>query len=197
MDYVTLKDVLMFVGLCISNIGTWFISRRKQNNDFLAELQKSIDLLTEKYTKALDENVTLKEDNANLRSDNAQLLAIKRELSEKIDKLTKKVDSLTKQLKNYEKNNQGIPPYTTAIARSALPDGVRLDQGGNDLEVRSDERGSAGGRKCRNSGRSRTRRAAAVRTAAGGDTADDNEAGGGGSCTCGDEFADGTDTEPP
>lgn len=195
MDYVTLKDVLMFVGLCISNIGTWFISRRKQNNDFLAELQKSIDLLTEKYTKALDENVTLKEDNANLRSDNAQLLAIKRELADKIDKLTKKVDSLTKQLKNYEKNNQGISPYTTAIARSTLPDGVRLDQG-NDLEVRSDDRGSAGGRKCRNSGRNRTRRAA-VRTAAGGDTTDDNEAGGVGIGTCGDEFTDGTDTEPP
>lgn len=196
MDYVTLKDVLMFVGLCISNIGTWFISRRKQNNDFLAELQKSIDLLTEKYTKALDENVTLKEDNANLRSDNAQLLAIKRELADKIDKLTKKVDSLTKQLKNYEKNNQGISPYATAIARSTLPDGVRFDQGGNDLEVRSDDRGSAGGRKCRNSGRNRTRRAA-VRTAAGGDTTDDNEAGGVGIGTCGDEFTDGTDTEPP
>ena len=196
MDYVTLKDVLMFVGLCISNIGTWFISRRKQNNDFLAELQKSIDLLTEKYTKALDENVTLKEDNANLRSDNAQLLAIKRELADKIDKLTKKVDSLTKQLKNYEKNNQGISTYTTAIAHSTLPDGVRLDQGSNDLEVRSDDRGSAGGRKCRNSGRNRTRRAA-FRTPSGGDSTDDNEVGGHGGGTCTDELTDGADSEPP
>ena len=103
MDYVTLKDILLFVGLCISNICTWLFSRRKQNNDFLAELQKSIDLLTEKYTKTLNENVQLK-------ADNAKLLANQQVMEEKIDSLTRKIDSLTKQLKNYEKNNPGISP---------------------------------------------------------------------------------------
>lgn len=189
MDFETVKDILLFVGGCGSSMVAWFFAHRKQKNDFLSELQKSIDLLTEKYTETLNENVQLK-------ADNAKLLANQQVMEGKIDSLTRKIDSLTKQLKNYEKNNQGISPYTTAIARSTLPDGVRLDQGSNDLEVRSDDRGSAGGRKCRNSGRNRTRRAA-VRTAAGGDTTDDNEAGGVGIGTCGDEFTDGTDTEPP
>ena len=189
MDFETVKDILLFVGGCGSSMVAWFFAHRKQKNDFLSELQKSIDLLTEKYTETLNENVQLK-------ADNAKLLANQQVMESKIDSLTRKIDSLTKQLKNYEKNNQGFSPYASALARNDLSGIVQRDQI-NDLEVRSDERGSAGGRKCRNSGRSRTRRAAAVRTAAGGDTADDNEAGGGGSGTCGDEFADGTDTEPP
>lgn len=196
MDYVTLKDIIMFAGLCISNICTWLVSRRKQNNDFLAELQKSIDLLTDKYTKALDENVCLKADNAHLRSDKAQLLANQKEMAAKIDLLTKKVDSLTRQLKNYEKNNQGVSPYTYALARNALSGGVRTDQA-DSLEVHDDGRGGTASRKCRSSGRSRSRRAATVHTATGGDTADDNEAGGNGSGPCGDEFSDGSDSEPP
>jgi len=190
MDFETVKDILLFVGGCGSSMVAWFFAHRKQKNDFLSELQKSIDLLTEKYTETLNENVQLK-------ADNAKLLANQQVMEGKIDSLTRKIDSLTKQLKNYEKNNQGISPYTTAIARSTLPDGVRLDQGSNDLEVRSDDRGSARGRKCRSSGRSRSRRAATVHTAAGGDTADDNEAGGNGGGPCGDEFSDGSDSEPP
>lgn len=188
MDYVTLKDILLFVGLCISNICTWLFSRRKQNNDFLAELQKSIDLLTEKYTKTLNENVQLK-------ADNAKLLANQQVMEGKIDSLTRKIDSLTKQLKNYEKNNQGIPPYASALARNDLSGIVQRDQI-NELEVRDDGRGSAGGRKCRNSGRNRTRRAA-LRTPSGGDSTDDNEVGGHGGGTCTDELTDGADSEPP
>ena len=188
MDYVTLKDILLFVGLCISNICTWLFSRRKQNNDFLAELQKSIDLLTEKYTKTLNENVQLK-------ADNAKLLANQQVMEGKIDSLTRKIDSLTKQLKNYEKNNQGIPPYASALARNDLSGIVQRDQI-NELEVRDDGRGSAGGRKCRNSGRNRTRRAA-LRTPSGGDSTDDNEVGGHGGGTCTDELSDGADSEPP
>lgn len=189
MDYVTLKDILLFVGLCISNICTWLFSRRKQNNDFLAELQKSIDLLTEKYTKTLNENVQLK-------ADNAKLLANQQVMEEKIDSLTRKIDSLTKQLKNYEKNNPGISPYATALARNTLPSGVRSDQVGNDLEIRSGGRGGTGGRKCRNSGRGRARRATGCAASAG-DGAEDNEAGGNGVGTCGDEFVRDSDAEPP
>ena len=50
MDYVTLKDILLFVGLCISNICTWLFSRRKQNNDFLAELRFCEGFWQEQYS---------------------------------------------------------------------------------------------------------------------------------------------------
>ncbi|MBO5878247.1 MAG: hypothetical protein J6Q29_02110 [Alistipes sp.] len=188
MDFETVKDILLFVGGCGSSMVAWFFAHRKQKNDFLSELQKSIDLLTEKYTETLNENVQLK-------ADNAKLLANQQVMEGKIDSLTRKIDSLTKQLKNYEKNNQGIPPYASALARNDLSGIVQRDQI-NELEVRDDGRGSAGGRKCRNSGRNRTRRAA-LRTPSGGDSTDDNEVGGHGGGTCTDELTDGADSEPP
>ena len=43
----------------LSSVVTWLVTRRQRNNDFLASLQKSIDLLTEKYTETLNENVRL------------------------------------------------------------------------------------------------------------------------------------------
>ena len=188
MDFETVKDILLFVGGCGSSMVAWFFAHRKQKNDFLSELQKSIDLLTEKYTETLNENVQLK-------ADNAKLLANQQVMEGKIDSLTRKIDSLTKQLKNYEKNNQGIPPYASALARNDLSGIVQRDQI-NELEVRDDGRGSAGGRKCRNSGRGRARRATGC-TASAGDGAEDNETGGNGAGTCGDEFVRDSDAEPP
>ena len=84
----------------LSSVVTWLVTRRQRNNDFLASLQKSIDLLTEKYTETLNENVRL-------QADNAHLLANQKVMEEKIDALNKKIDQLTKQLKTNEKSNQG------------------------------------------------------------------------------------------
>ena len=39
---------------------TWLVSRRKRRNDMLADMQRSIDLLCEKYNDVLQENVTLR-----------------------------------------------------------------------------------------------------------------------------------------
>ena len=69
----------------LGSVVTWFASRRQRNNDFLAELQKSIDLLTEKYTKVLEENIILK-------ADNAKLLANQAVMEQKIDTLTRTVE---------------------------------------------------------------------------------------------------------
>lgn len=62
----------------LSSVVTWLVTRRQRNNDFLASLQKSIDLLTEKYTETLNENVRL-------QADNAHLLANQKVMEEKID----------------------------------------------------------------------------------------------------------------
>lgn len=88
----------------LSSVVTWLVTRRQRNNDFLASLQKSIDLLTEKYTETLNENVRL-------QADNAHLLANQKVMEEKIDALNKKIDQLTKQLKTQnEKSNSGNSP---------------------------------------------------------------------------------------
>lgn len=43
---------------------TWLVSRRKRRNDMLADMQRSIDLLCEKYNDVLQENVTLRREKA-------------------------------------------------------------------------------------------------------------------------------------
>lgn len=86
----------------LSSLLTWIVSRRRRDNDFLAALQRSIDLLSEKYTGTLDENVRL-------QADNARLLANQKIMEEKIDSLNRKIDRLTRRLNQlrHEKTNRG------------------------------------------------------------------------------------------
>ncbi|MDR0754500.1 MAG: hypothetical protein LBF04_03840 [Prevotellaceae bacterium] len=48
------------VASALSSMATWFVARKKRNNDFIAELQSSIDLLSERNRKLLEENLELR-----------------------------------------------------------------------------------------------------------------------------------------
>lgn len=78
-----------FLGATVS----WAVGRRKRNNDFLAEMQRSIDLLSEKYNQVLQENVSLRQEKADWQVSQQVLLA-------KVDRLTREVESLRRNLKN-------------------------------------------------------------------------------------------------
>ncbi|MGM9741098.1 MAG: hypothetical protein ACI3ZP_10890 [Candidatus Cryptobacteroides sp.] len=101
MDFEIVKDLLMFLlpGGAIGSIVTWFATKKERKVDVLSKLQESIDLLTKKYTEALDENVQLK-------ADNAKLLANQKSLEQKIDELNLKIDILTEQLKTKKQNEK-------------------------------------------------------------------------------------------
>jgi polyhydroxyalkanoate synthesis regulator phasin len=94
----------------VSSVVTWMVTRRQRNNDFIARLQDSINLLTEKYTETLNENVQLK-------SDNARMLAAQTVMEEKIDSLNRKIDCLTQQLKMLQ-NEKTTNVATHRVARS-------------------------------------------------------------------------------
>lgn len=55
---------------CITNLitaaATYIVSRRKRNNDFISELQNSIDLLSSRYNTTLEELCELKQTNITL-----------------------------------------------------------------------------------------------------------------------------------
>jgi len=72
-----------FLGATVS----WAVGRRKRNNDFLAEMQRSIDLLSEKYNRVLQENVSL-------RQEKAEWQVLQQELLTKVDRLTREVKKL-------------------------------------------------------------------------------------------------------
>lgn len=83
---------------------TWLVSRRKRRNDMLADMQRSIDLLCEKYNDVLQENVTL-------RREKADWLVAQQELLRKIDKLTREVEGLRKNFnrKTQKKTDETSP----------------------------------------------------------------------------------------
>lgn len=84
----------------VSSVVTWFVARKKRNNDFLADLQASIDLLSEKYNDSLRELIEVK-------AQNSKLLIAQNEMKEQIENLTKEnetlkstVDELNERLSN-------------------------------------------------------------------------------------------------
>jgi len=85
----------------LSSAVTWFVARKKRNNDFLSDLQSSIDLLSEKYNAALQEIVIVKEQNSTLiitqKEMKLQIAELKREngvLKGTIDELNKRLEGV-------------------------------------------------------------------------------------------------------
>lgn len=175
----------------ISSLVTWLVTGKKRRNDFLKDLQNSIDLLTAKYTETLDKYTISQEENARLRLHNAQLLANQEIMAQKI--VNKKVDQLNKLLKakNNEKFNQG----NTAASRRTSDGVVRIEKA-----VFNDSGTAEAGRDqiipARFAGKSRVRKTGA--NASGEDTGlDESDQGGIGGDTIRGVADDNTDSEPP
>ena len=88
----TLTTILQFVAPIGTFIAGLFTGRRKRQNDFLADLQKSIDLLSAKNKELIDEVITLRGEIVKLKSENA---ALRNEIEELNDKLSN-IKTITK-----------------------------------------------------------------------------------------------------
>ena len=64
---IQFSDILPYIISVITGITGWLTGKRKQNNDFLKDLQASIDLLAEKNKQLMEEVVQLRQENAKLR----------------------------------------------------------------------------------------------------------------------------------
>ena len=93
-DFSWLSELCAFAlpGGFLGAVVSWAVSRRKRNNDFLAEMQRSIDLLSEKYNAVLQENVAL-------RQEKAEWLVLQQTLLTKVDYLTREVESLRRNFR--------------------------------------------------------------------------------------------------
>ncbi len=87
-DLVTFALPSGFLGAVVS----WAVGRKRRNNDFLSEMQRSIDLLSEKYNAVLQENMTL-------RKEKVDWQVMQRELLTKVDRLTREVEELRRNFK--------------------------------------------------------------------------------------------------
>jgi allophanate hydrolase subunit 2 len=88
---IQVLEIMNAVSTPLAGVVGWFFGRRKQKNDFLKDLQASIDLLAEKNRQLMEEVVKLREENALLREEveslnrkyNQALRAIKKQNNEK------------------------------------------------------------------------------------------------------------------
>jgi len=84
----------------LTSLATWLVSKRKRNNDFLSELQNSINILSENYTKTLNELVQVKGQNAELLIQVASLQFQVEKLNTENASLIAKMNELKKMIKN-------------------------------------------------------------------------------------------------
>lgn len=92
-------------GGAIGSVLTWLFNRPKQKNDFLAELQASINLLSTEYRKQIELNTELnktvlivKSELEKVRSENKKLLDGQEELKRENTALREEVSNLREQL---------------------------------------------------------------------------------------------------
>jgi uncharacterized coiled-coil DUF342 family protein len=81
MDWIELLNVVLPI---VSALAGWVVGTRKRKNDFLHDMQKSIDMLSTENRELLEELVALRKENADL---NGKLASVNRELSELRDEV--------------------------------------------------------------------------------------------------------------
>jgi purine-cytosine permease-like protein len=92
----TFLTILGYVLTPVTAVITWFFTQRKRENDFLKDLQSSIDLLATENKKLMEEVVALRRENMQLKSEVEEL---NRKL-ENVKTITKKYKEDEKQDKN-------------------------------------------------------------------------------------------------
>lgn len=65
--------IIGYIFSAITGITGWLVGRRKQQNDFLSDLQGSINMLTEENAKLLRELIAVRKENAALMSNQEQM----------------------------------------------------------------------------------------------------------------------------
>jgi predicted nucleic acid-binding Zn-ribbon protein len=91
---IAILDVINVLITIVAGVTGWLVGRRKQRNDFLSDLQKSIDLLSAKNKELVDEVVTLRGEVIQLKSENK---ALRKEIEELNEKLSN-VKTITKRV---------------------------------------------------------------------------------------------------
>lgn len=93
--------IIGYVFSAVAGVVGWLVGKRKQNNDFLADLQGSVSMLTEENAKLLKELVDVRKDNMILMSNQEQMKveieALRREnvaLREEIGELNERLKRL-------------------------------------------------------------------------------------------------------
>jgi uncharacterized protein YydD (DUF2326 family) len=64
---MNIEHIISYIAPALTALIGWLVGRKKERNDFLNNLQASIDLLAEKNKLLMEEIVMLRDENAQLR----------------------------------------------------------------------------------------------------------------------------------
>ena len=91
---IQLTEVVNVALPAVAGAVGWLAGRRKQKNDFLAELQSSVNMLSEKNKQLVEEVVQLREENLMIRGEVIKLREENRALRSEIEALNKNLASV-------------------------------------------------------------------------------------------------------
>lgn len=104
---MNIQDILTYVLPLVSAAISWVVSRfvekRKRNNDFIAELQQTINNIGENYTNTLNKFVDLQKQNATLLQSQHKLELRVKELLADNDKLRTELKSIKDSISSIQK----------------------------------------------------------------------------------------------
>lgn len=106
------------IGLA-SSIAGFFIGRQKKKNDFLSELQSSIDMLSKKNAEQMDEIlklreqvVILREENLELRKSQERLIVENTQLKAEVVQLRKENKEQSERIEQLQEQLRGVKTIT-------------------------------------------------------------------------------------
>lgn len=79
----------------LGSVFAWLVGRRRQDNDMLVQLQKSINMLSEENRKILDENIKLRKEKRQLNCQSEAIKQNQKLLEEEIKRLRAEIIKLT------------------------------------------------------------------------------------------------------
>ena len=95
-----IETILTYLAPALTGVVGWLAGNRKRKNDFLTDLQASIDLLAEKNKQLLSELVTLRGENAELLANQVLMQSQIVELHSENGKLREEIEQLNTMLAN-------------------------------------------------------------------------------------------------
>lgn len=92
--------LLTIIPMCLTGVGGWVVARKKQNNDFLHDMQLSINMLSSKNSELLAEVIALRGENATLLHNQENLKREMEGLRSENGRLSSEVSRLNELLTN-------------------------------------------------------------------------------------------------
>jgi septal ring factor EnvC (AmiA/AmiB activator) len=109
-------DIIVSVAVpLLTSVVGYYAGRHKRRNDFLQDLQESIEKLSEYNTKLIDDVTKLNKQLVDVKAENAKLSSQVQTLQDSNQKLTEQVEQLTKSNADLNTTIEGLQEQLNGV----------------------------------------------------------------------------------